>query len=96
MANKIKIFPNHPVGLKLTAEERELLLDLPSMDEELKDHIRQTLTSEQNVPFTLTQLAELATAIPAKAKNRWDKKAQRKLDRISERIRGLLLMFEET
>ena len=96
MANKIRISPNHPVGLKLTAEERELLLDLPSMDEELKDHIRQTSTSEQNMPLTLKQLAKLAKAIPAKAENPWDKKAQKKLVRISERVAGLLAIFEET
>ena len=95
MANKIKISPNHPVGLKLTAEERELLLDLPSMNEKLKDHISQASISEQNVQFTLNQLAELAKAIPAKAKNPWDKKAQKKLERISKRVAGLLLMFEE-
>ncbi len=95
MANKIRISRNHPVGLKLTAEERELLLGLPSMDEELKDHIRQTSTSEQNMPLTLKQLAELAKAIPAKAKNPWDKKAQKKLKRISERVAGLLELFEE-
>jgi len=96
MANKIRISPNHPVGLKLTAEERELLLDLPSMDKELKDYIRQTSISEQNVQFSLTQLVELAKAIPARAKNPWGKKAQKKLDRISERVAGLLAIFEET
>ncbi len=38
MATKIRISPNHPVGLKLTTEERELPVDLPSMYEGFKDH----------------------------------------------------------
>jgi hypothetical protein len=42
MARKIRLKETDTVGLKLSAAERELLLDLPLLDDELEQRLRQT------------------------------------------------------
>jgi hypothetical protein len=63
--------------LKLTLDERGLLLDLLTLDEELRGRIEATPISEANVQFTLKELARLAKAIPTKASHPWERKAKR-------------------
>lgn len=95
MSTKLKLVPNQSIGLQLTAEERELLLELPSLDDELRTRIQDAPAAEANVMFTLDELGRLSKAIPTKAKRPWGRKSVKKLVHIPERIAGLLKMFEE-
>ena len=72
MSAKIKLAHNQPIGLQLTAEERNLLLDLTTLDDELAHRIQNSPAAEANVMFTLDELARLSKAIPTKAKKPWD------------------------
>jgi hypothetical protein len=95
MAKTIRIQAGHPIGLQLTAEERELLLDLTTLDPELRSRIKDAAAAEANVMFTLDELNRLSKAIPTKAKKPWERKSVKKLAHIPERVAGLLKMFEE-
>ena len=95
MSTKIKLVPNQPIGLQLTAEERNLLLDLSILDNELASRIQNAPAAEANVMLTLDELGRLSQSIPTKAKTPWERKNQKKLTHILERIGGLLKMFEE-
>jgi hypothetical protein len=95
MVQKLKLVPNQPIGLQLTAEERNLLLDLTTLDDELASRIQNAPAAEANVMLTLDELARLSKAIPTKAKNPWERKNQKRLTHVLERIAGLLKMFEE-
>jgi hypothetical protein len=95
MSSKLKLVPNQPIGLQLTAKERELLLELTMLDDELKSRIQDAPAAEANVMFTLDELARLSKAIPTKAKKPWERKGVKKMAHIPERVAGLLKMFEE-
>jgi hypothetical protein len=95
MSSKLKLVPNQPIGLQLTAEERKLQLDLTTLDDELKARIQNAPAAEANVMLTLDELNRLSKAIPTKAKKPWERKSMKKLVHIPERIAGLLKMFEE-
>ena len=96
MSTKITLAPTQPIGLQLTAEERELLLDLTTLDDELRSRIQDAPVAEANVMFTLDEFFRLSKAIPTKAKKPWERKNVKKLAHIPERVAGLLKMFEET
>jgi hypothetical protein len=96
MANTIKIKPGQPVALKLTAEERQLLLDtLIFVDNELEQKLRLVVAGAQAVQLTLDDLEDLAGCVAAEANHTKDKRLEKKLDRIFERVEGLLQLFEE-
>ncbi|MGB2821999.1 MAG: hypothetical protein WBF17_13530 [Phycisphaerae bacterium] len=96
MAKKIKIKPGETVGLKLVPKERQMLLDsLIFTSRGLEDRLRLTTAGDQQVQLTLDDLDELAGCVAAEANHAKHRKLQRKLDRIFERIEGLLEMFEE-
>lgn len=95
MAQRIRIKPTDTVGLRLTAEERELLLaTLIQLNNEIKDRLRQTPAGEQQVNLTLGELDQLAGFVAAGADRTRDGRLKKKLDRIHERITGLKGMFE--
>lgn len=96
MAKKVRIPEGQPVGLKLTQPEREFLLDaLILIDEEVEDKLRAAPPGESKVMLTLDELDLLAGCVAAEANHTEDRKLQRKLDRIFDRISRLLEMFEE-
>jgi hypothetical protein len=92
MANKIKIKPGQTVTLKLTLDERELLLENLSFEDET---VRLMLEGSQEVQLTLKELRDLGGSVAKAFHNTKDRKVQKKLDRISHRIEGLLELFEE-
>ena len=94
MAKKMEIKPGGTVGLKLTPKERQLLLDsLIFTSRELEQGIRLAIAGQQQVHLTLDDLDELAGCVAAGANHTRDKKLQRKLDTIFERIERLMEMF---
>lgn len=96
MAKEIKIQHGQMIALKLTPEERELLLDkLIFVDDELEGQLRLVIAGSQEVQLTLEDLEDLAGCVAAEANHTKDRKLGKKLDRVFERIEGLLELFEE-
>jgi hypothetical protein len=96
MAKKVRIAAGTPVGLKLTAAEREFLLDtLVLIDEEVENKLRAAPPGESKVALTLDDLDLLGGSVAAEANHTEDKELQRRLDRIHDRIRAVEEMFEE-
>jgi len=96
MAKKIKIQPGHTIALKLTPDERELLLEkLIFVDDELERKLRLVIAGSQEVQLTIEDLEDLAGCVAAEANHTKDRKLGKKLDRVFERIEGLLDLFEE-
>jgi hypothetical protein len=96
MARKVRIPAGQPVGLKLTQAEREFLLDaLILIDEEVEDRLRSVPLGETKVMLSLDELDLLAGSVAAEANHTKDKKLERRLERIYDRICQLEDMFEE-
>jgi hypothetical protein len=78
------------VGLKLSIEERQLILGKPiHIHEELADAIRATATGDP-VLLTLDVLEDLGVYVAAAAGHTTDEKFRKKLDAIFSKIEGLL------
>ena len=73
MAMKIRLKENATVGLKLLPEERQMLLDLPLLDEGLSGRLEQTPPGESQVKFTLNELDLLAGEITGHANHTKDR-----------------------
>mgnify|MGYP000462683939 CR=1 FL=1 len=90
MPQRKQIKPNEKVGLKLTTAERTLILnDVMCVEEEYIQAIQNT-PSGKPVQFTLDELDGLGGCIAAEANHTTDKKLEKKLDRVFEKIQGLL------
>jgi hypothetical protein len=90
MTPRKKIKPGDKIGLKLTAEERLVLLDeLNCLPSELERIIRRTPAAKP-VLLTLDNLDELDGYVAAEANHAKDKKLQKQLDNIFEKIQKLL------
>jgi len=94
MAKKIRIKDTDAVGLKLTPWERQMLLDLPLLDDAISDRLEHTPAGESQVKFTLDELDLLAGEIAGHANHTKDRKLGKKLDAICERIERLEKMFD--
>ena len=94
MSRKL-IQPDEKVPLKLTATERKLVLgDLMIMDQENEQAIRDTPAGKP-VMMTLGDLDDFIGYIAAEANHTEDKRLERKLDRIYDKVQGLLDKFTE-
>ena len=93
--SKTRIQPDGKVPLKLTATERKLVLDdLMIMDQGNEQAIRDTPTGKP-VMMTLGDLDVFIGYIVAEANHTEDKRLERKLDRIYDKVQGLLDKFTE-
>jgi len=96
MSNKIKLQSGQTVSLKLTPEERELLLEnLIFDDADLEPKIRLVVAGSQEIQLTLAELKNLEGCVAAVANHTKDRRLEKKLYRIGDRIKGLLELFEE-
>ena len=87
--------PDEKVPLKLTATERKMVLDdLMIMDQENEQAIRDT-SAGKPVMMTLGDLDDFIGYIAAEANHTEDKRLERKLDRIYDKVQGLLDKFAE-
>jgi NifB/MoaA-like Fe-S oxidoreductase len=84
------------VGIKLTAEEREILLEsVPFPDAALEEKIRAADVGAQEVHLTLPELSGLASCLSAQLKHtERDRRLGMKLNRIWQRIRHVEELFE--
>jgi hypothetical protein len=90
-----RIQRDEKVPLKLTATERKMVLDDSMiMDQESERAIQETPSGEP-VMMTLGDLDVFIGYIAAEANHTEDKRLERKLDRIYDKIQGLLDKFAE-
>jgi hypothetical protein len=94
MAKKIRLKKTDAVGLKMSADEREMLLDLPLLDDGLEERLKQTPIGEAQVKFTLDEIDLLAGELAGHANHTKDRKLGKKLDAICDRIERLEDVFE--
>jgi hypothetical protein len=94
MAKKIRIKDTDAVGLKLTAEERQMLLGLPLLDDEISDRLAHTPAGEFQVKLTLDELDLLAGEVAGHANHTKDRSLGKRLDAICGRIERIEEMFE--
>lgn len=87
--------PNQPVPLKLTPTERTLLLeDVTCLDLELVEPLEQTPASKP-IEFSLDDWEQLGGFVAAEANHTEDKKLQKKLDRLFEKIQDTLDKYDD-
>ena len=90
MPTRKQIQPGEKVPLKLTAAERKLALeDLLCLDDDYEQIIRDT-PSGKPVMMTLDDLEDFGGFIAAEANHCDDKKKQKKLDAIFQKIENLM------
>ncbi len=90
MPTKKQIQPGETVPLKLTATERKLVLeDLMCLDEDYEQIIRETPTGKP-VMMTLDELDDFGGYIAAEANHCDDKKKEKKLDTVFEKIQSVM------
>ena len=95
MPQRKQIKPGEKVGLKLTTAERKLILnDLMCVDQEHVQTIQDTPPGKP-VQFTLDELDDLGGYIAAEANHTTDKKLEKKLDRVFEKIQSLLDQYTD-
>jgi Plasmid pRiA4b ORF-3-like protein len=95
MTHRIYLKPGEKVEVDLTdAERRNLLEDLTCLDPELETALRNT-SSGQPVKMTLDDLDQLSGWVAAEANHTKNKKLERTLDRIFDKIGRLLGTYTE-
>ncbi|MCY2926832.1 MAG: hypothetical protein NT031_15630 [Planctomycetota bacterium] len=95
MAAKIRIRFGQPVGLHLTVEDRQALLEMGVLEGKLHETIQQASAADQNLMFTLAELSLLSRHVAAGIGRTKDRRLCKKLDRIIDRIGRLTQTFEE-
>ena len=90
MMRKIRIEPDQKVELKLIPAERELLLGLTLMDDEIGKRIRQAPPGDSQMGFTYDELNSLVIHVEAEAHSTKDDSRRKKLIGISRRIDRLI------
>lgn len=95
MAQKIKITPGKPIGLHLTVDDREALLQMGVLEASLHETIEKAPIANQNTMLTMTELSLLGKNLAAAVNHTKDGRLGKKLDRIIERIGRLRDTFEE-
>ena len=95
MAQKIRITPNRPIGLHLTVDDREAILEAGVLDAAAHEMIQKAPIANQNTMLTLTDLSLLGQNLAAAINHTKDRRLGKKLDRIIERIGRLKDTFEE-
>ncbi|HUM04321.1 MAG TPA: hypothetical protein VLT90_02600 [Terriglobales bacterium] len=85
------------VLLKLSHRERELILEHTFADDELTASLRIAPASNKAsvYSFTLDDLEELSGYVGAEANHAKDKKLQRELDRLFERMQAVLESYTD-
>jgi len=90
MPTKKQIQPGEKVPLKLTVTERKLILeDLMCLDQDHEQIVRETPTGKP-VLMTLDDLEDFGDYIAAEANHCDDKKKEKKLDTVFEKVQRLL------
>jgi hypothetical protein len=94
MRKRKQIEPGSKVGLKLTAAERKLILDLTCLDDNYAQVIRDT-PANAPVQFTLDDWEDFGGYIAAEANHIEDKKLGKKLDAVFNKIQKILDIYTD-
>jgi Plasmid pRiA4b ORF-3-like protein len=94
MTHRIYLKPGEKVDLDLTDAERNALEDLTCLDTDLEVTVRKTPSGEP-VKMTLDDLDQLSGWVAAEANHTKNKKLERTLDRIFDKIDRLLGTYTE-
>ena len=95
MPTKKQIQPGEKVPLKLTVTEWKLILeDLMCLDQEHEQIVRETPTGKP-VMMTLDDLDDFGGHIAAEANHCDDKKKEKKLDTVFEKVQRLLATYTD-
>lgn len=80
------------IEIKITPEERDLILDLTFADEDLTDRLKITEMRGKYLMarYSINDLDDLIGFISAEANHTEDKKLQKKLDRLIEKFERVL------
>ena|SRR5919198_1191179 len=91
------VLPGQKVPLKLSARDRELILEHTFADDELTAPLRVVPTSNTAAvyAFTLDDLEELAGYVAAEANHAKDRKLQKELDRLLARMETVLESYTD-
>jgi hypothetical protein len=89
---RVRIKPNETIPLELNARERELILSHTFADEELTKRLKtEAKTGERLVShYNLADLEELAGFVAAEANHTKNKKLQKELDQLLDRMQAIL------
>ena len=92
-----RVRPGEKVPLKLSIRERELILEHTFADDELTAPLRIAPASGKTsvYSFTLDDLEELMGYVAAEANHAQDKKLQKELDRLFERMQTVLQSYTD-
>ena len=92
-----RVRPGEKVSLKLSVRERELILEHTFADDELTAalHVVPTAHKTSAYSFTLDDLEELMGYVAAEANHAKDKKLQKELDRLFERVEEVLNSYAD-
>lgn len=95
MRHRKQIRPNEKVPLKLTATERKLVLnDMMALDPDYERIIEAT-PSGKPIMMTLDELDDFGGYVAAEANHCDDKKKQKKLDAVFQKVQGLLEAYTD-
>ncbi|HKW27391.1 MAG TPA: hypothetical protein VJN48_16520 [Terriglobales bacterium] len=91
------VLPSQKVPLKLSARERELILEHTLADDELTAPLGAVPTSNKTAvyAFTLDDLEELAGCVAFEANHAQDKKLQKELDHLFARVEAVLESYTD-
>ena len=97
MKAKRTITPGEGIPIKLSIAERTLVLEHTLADPELTDRLRSAVPKRGVcvVFYTIDDLDELLGYVAAEANHATDKKIQRALDRLFERLQGELNSYDD-
>ena len=91
---KIHVKPSTKVGLTLSEAERNLILGLMCLDGDYEEIVRET-PPEKAIQLTLDEWDDFGGYIAAEANHTPDKKLEKKLDAIFEKIQNLLETYTD-
>lgn len=94
IACKKHVRPDTRIGLRLTADERKLVLDLVCLDDECEEIVRDTPVGEP-IWLTLDQWDDFGCYVAAKANHTEDEKLQQELDAIFAVIEKVLECYAD-
>jgi len=88
-----RIEPHQKIGLRLTKEQRQLVLEMPELNESIAACVRGTPARKQKVEMTLGQINELENTVAQTVQQTTDKKTKRKLQRLDGELINMQVKY---
>lgn len=94
---RIKIGEDEPVEVPFSVRERTLILDHTFADPKLTDRLGKAIErrGKLHAPFTLYDIEELSGYVAAEANHTKDKRLQRELQGLFERLAALMEQYDD-